>query len=283
VLTFQALGQPVSIDCDDEALAELLAFNFALMRVVDRKVDDTLASPLTYQIRRSSRGRLRMRCPDQRSVDCEGLADALYALEHDLTVALQRRRPELFFVHAAALEHAGQAYLLAGESGNGKSTTAWGLLSRGFKYLSDELSPIDADTLCVHAYPRALSLKSLPPASHPLPASGVRHLDDTLHIGAEGISAVSNFAVCPVSSVFFVRYEPQRAVPALRRASSAEAGARLYAMTLNALAHANQGLDVALRLASRMDCFVLESADLSTTCDLLCEQIRGTPARSTLA
>ena len=49
--------------------------------------------------------------------------------------------------------------LLAGASGNGKSTTAWALLHRGFQYLSDELAPLDLSAMTVHAFPHALCLK----------------------------------------------------------------------------------------------------------------------------
>jgi hypothetical protein len=127
-------------------------------------------------------------------------------------------------------------------------------------------------TLRVHPYPRALSLKRLPPTSHPLPAAGVRHLKDTVRIGAEAIP-VSGMRLCPIDSIVFVRHDRLRASPTLRRLSSAEAGARLYTASLIALDHPDVGVDVALRTGSRMRCFELEAADLTRTCDLFCEQV----------
>ncbi|WP_448173292.1 hypothetical protein [Rhizobacter fulvus] len=271
-LSFRTLGQHVSIRCDDVEAAELLAFCFSAIRDSGGGGETGSTPVLTYLVRRIPSERIQLICPAERSVECEGWDDVLYALEHDLTVSLQRKRPELLFIHAAALERSGRAYLLAGASGDGKSTTAWGLLHRGFNYLSDELSPIDVSTLRVHPYPRALSLKRLPPTSHPLPAAGVRHLKDTVRIGAETIP-VSGMRLCPIDSIVFVRHDRLRASPTLRRLSSAEAGARLYTASLNALAHPDQGLDVALRTASRMRCFELEAADLTRTCDLFCEQV----------
>ncbi len=272
-LRFRTLGHSFSIRCDDVEAADLLAFRFAAMRIDRRDAESELVRPLIYEVGGRGGERFALVCPGNRLVECEGVGAVVHELEHDLTIALQRARPDLFFVHAAALEHAGRAYLLAGDSGNGKSTTAWGLLNRGFNYLSDELSPIDVATLCVHAYPRALSLKAPPPASQPLPPAGVRHLESTLQIGAGGIPTMSGLSVCPIESIVFVRYEPQRAAPALRKVSAAEAGARLYAMTLNALAHVDQGFGVALQIASHLRCYVLESADLADTCDLFHEQV----------
>ena len=59
-----------------------------------------------------------------------------------------------------------------GKTGAGKSTTAWGLLHHGFSYLSDELAPIDLETLEVLPYRHALCLKRRPPS--PLLAGAVK-------------------------------------------------------------------------------------------------------------
>ena len=83
--------------------------------------------------------------------------DMLFLLEQDVTVELQKRRSDLYFLHSAAIERQGKAWLLAAESGSGKSTTAWGLLHHGFGYLSDELSPIDLDSMRVFPYAHALA------------------------------------------------------------------------------------------------------------------------------
>ncbi len=218
---------------------------------------------------------LSLSCRNEPAVSFDDLGDLLYALEHDLTVSLQRRRPDLLFLHAAALECGGRACLLAGDSGHGKSTTAWGLVHRGFNYLSDELSPIDVVDMQVHAYPRALCLKRDPPSTHPLPALGVRHLGDTLHVATASLPTATGPSICPIDAIVFVRYDPTLAAPALRRLSSAEAAARLYTTTLNALAHTDHGLDAVLRVAELSRCFAVDAAELTTTCDLIFERVVG--------
>ncbi len=216
---------------------------------------------------------LTLSCRQEQDVEFQDLGHLLYALEHDLTVALQRRRPDLLFLHAAALERGGRAYLLAGDSGDGKSTTARGLVHRGFSYLSDELSPIDTAAMRVHAYPRALCLKSEPPLTHPLPSSGVRHLGRTLHVATASMPAPVGPAVCPIEALVFVRHDRSLPSPTLRRLSSAEAGARLYTAALNALAHTGHGFDAVLRVASSTRCYALETAELTETCDLFCASV----------
>ena len=163
---------------------------------------------------------------------------------------------------------AAQAWLLVGESGNGKSTTAWGLLHHGFRYLSDELSPIDLTTLQVHAYPHALCLKQPPPV-YPLPANRVLDLGATLHVPVDALPGALAAGPCDLGAVIFVRYGGHRPAPLLRAIGPAEAGARMYTCTLNALAHPDQGLDAVLHVAERIPGFALDSADLRTTCEAL--------------
>lgn len=273
ILRFQVVGQPVSIDCADDGAAELLQANFAGMTsFVPGGV--TGGETLAYLVRRTRPGAvLSLSCRNEPPVEFDSLGDLLYALEKDLTIATQHQRPDLLFLHAAALEIGGRGYLLAGDSGNGKSTTAWGLLHRGFHYLSDELSPIDTATMQVHAYPHALCMKSHPPSTHPLPLSGVQHLGTTLHVPVASLPAAMGPAVCPIEAIVFVRYTRTISAPALRRLGSAEAGARLYTTALNALAHSARGLDAVLGVASQARCFLLETADLGRSCDLFCKSV----------
>ena len=231
---------------------------------------------LSYRVRAGDFGTpLTLSCRGESFADFVDMGNLLYALEKDLTISLQRRRPDLLFLHAAALEQGGRAYLLAGESGNGKSTTAWGLLHRRFRYLSDELSPVDTCSLQVHAYPHALCMKNDPPPTHPLPPAGVQRLGATMHVPVASLPAAVGPAVCPIEAIVFVRYACERTAPVVRELSSAEAAARLYTATLNALAHSGRGLDAVLHVASKARCFVLEAADLDQTCDLFCDSVVG--------
>lgn len=199
--------------------------------------------------------------------------DLLFALEKDITVELQKERPDLYFLHAAALDWKGKAYLLAADSGSGKSTTTWALLHHGFSYLSDELSAIDLETMRVFPYPHALCLKQRPP-DYPLPAATI-DLGRTLHVPVGSLPARAVTEPLPLGGVFLVKYRADLKAPELRSISSAEAGARLYLTALNALSHPHRGLDAAVRIAERVPCFAIHSAGLPATCALIRSALGG--------
>ena len=69
--------------------------------------------------------------------------------------------------------------------------------------------------------------------------------------------------------MFFVSQDAPQRDPVLRRVSTAEAAARLYVSTLNALAHEARGLDAVLKVTSHVSCFVLLAGDLESTCKLI--------------
>lgn len=189
-------------------------------------------------------------------------------LDDQLTIDAQQRRPELLFVHAAAIARNGRALLLAAESGGGKSTTAWGALHEGFTLLSDELAPLDPRTLAVHSHARAVCLKSRPPRPYPLPAGTLRttagfHVPPSLWPSAPPPGPV------PLAAVVFVSYRPRRSKPEMTPVGAAETATRLYANSLNPLAHRSEGLDTVLALARRVPGFVLHSGDLRQTGRLL--------------
>ena len=58
-------------------------------------------------------------------------------------------RPDLLWIHAGVVSSAGRAIVLAGPSGNGKSTMVSEFLERGWHYLSDEIAPIHPSSAAV--------------------------------------------------------------------------------------------------------------------------------------
>jgi hypothetical protein len=194
--------------------------------------------------------------------------DLLFLLEKQLTLELQRQRADLFFLHAAAIALQGRACLLAAESGGGKSTTTWGMLHHGLDYLSDELSPVDVRSMRVFPYPHAIGLKRPLPDSYPLPPSAM-HLGRTIHVPVGSLPGAAILEPAPLGAVFLLKRDRGLSAPEARAIGPAEAGARLYANALNALAHANHGLDAVARIAESVPCFTVSSAGLPATCSLI--------------
>ena len=240
--------------------------------------EDGNATDIDYSLRRHATGGFCISRGDEILVD-ETSDDALqylvvYLLEKLITIDLQKRRTDLYFVHSSALERQGRVLLIVAESGTGKSTTAWALLQHGFRYLSDELAPIDPASLNVHPYPHALCLKAPPPGPYTLP-EGTTQTEKTLHIPVTKLPSPAIMQPKPLHALLFLRRDANVSLPSYTEVSPAEAGARLYANTLNALAHPGSGLDVAIRIAGAVPAFTLNAGELRATCELIAD-LEGT-------
>ncbi len=83
-------------------------------------------------------------------------------------------------LHAAALVDArGDALLIAGPSGFGKTSLTLELLCRDFRFLSDDYAPIDLSTARVEPYPRTVGL--LPDGTVRLPPRFIDAAADPTH------------------------------------------------------------------------------------------------------
>lgn len=262
-LFFRVLGRRVRVDCTSAGIAGTVAANFQALAA---EGGDEPADLHYTAHRHGEAGPYVLERPGLPSLTAPDIGTLLFHLEKDLTVTLQRMRPELLFLHAAALAYGDGAWLLAGDSGSGKSTTAWALLHHGLRYLSDELSPIDLQTLRVLPYPHALCLKRRPPEPYPLPPAAL-DLGDTLHVPAAALPGGVAARPCTVAGLLFVRHRPGLGAPALRPLTPAEACARLYVVTLNALAHPGDGLDAVQHLAEQVPAYALETGELAAACE----------------
>lgn len=191
----------------------------------------------------------------------------IYQIEKDITVEIQYLCKNLFFMHGAALEKNGEVLLLTGRSGAGKSTTTWGMLNKGFNYLSDELAPINLDSMQVSPYPHAVCLKSHPPL-YPLPGD-ILKTTRTMHVPVELLPCKAHLESFPLTKVIIVEFSAENTSPELTRLSQAEACMNIYTNGLNQLAHENDGLAAATKIAAGCDVYTLNAAKLDETCDLI--------------
>jgi hypothetical protein len=267
-LHFSIFGQRIRVRCDDDVFRQLVLANYGAFRAPSGAHD------LSYTIERTARGDFRIDCGDEMLVDGSGDEAVqyafLYMLEKQVALDLQKRRTDLYFVHASALERRGRVSVISAASGTGKSTTAWALLQHGFRYLSDELAPIAPGTFDVHPYPHALCLKAEPPGPYPLPGA-IARTEHTMHVPVALLPSGVAPEPAPLHALFFLRRDTQRSRPAFSRLSPAEAGARLYANTLNALAHPASGLNAAIDIAGAAPAFLVDVGELRATCELIAE------------
>lgn len=264
-LFIQVLGCRVNLNCQTPRVFELFRQNYSHMEGENSGVPD-----INYLIHSTKSGYTVQR------EDCNPLSamddgELLYIVEKDLTIELQKLRRDLYFLHAAALAIAQNAFLLVAPSGGGKSITTWALLHHGLSYLSDELSPVDLTRIEVHSYPHAICLKREPPRAYPVPANTVR-TSRTLHIPTRELPVRSEPAI--LSCIFFLDFCPKAKRPLARQLSSAEAAAHLYAQALNPLAHPEDGLEGAAAIAQSTPCIHLQAAGLDQTSEVIREELR---------
>jgi hypothetical protein len=270
-LHFLILGQHVRVQCQDAALRRVLLANFGAMAATYAHGPPDLDYNIGGD---TATGVFSLAREGQTVYEAANAGDVLFLLEKDVIVELQTRRPDLLFLHAAAIDWQGRVCLLAAESGGGKSTTSWGLLHHGFNYLSDELSPVDLDSMRVFPYPHALCLKRPAVAGYRLPASAL-DLGRTIHIPARSLPGTTVSGSRPIGAVFLVTHSAEFSAPSMRAVGPAEASARLYVTALNALAHPNCGLDAVIRVCETVPCFAVSCAELSATCDLIRSTTQG--------
>lgn len=261
-LHLRVLGYTVGIRCHDRAAMRLLSAIFGgMLTPLQERCD------FTYDVQSHTEPSFLVRRDDGSLLKAGDAADLAFQLEKDLTIALQKKRADLLFLHAAAVAWQGQGFVIAAPSGTGKSTTTWALLHHGFQYLSDELAPIDLAKLVILPYPHALCLKQLPPAPYHLPASEPL-TGWSIHVPTRMLPSAVLHESAPLSVLFVLQYAPGLP-PQLREMGVAEASTRLYANALNLLAHRDQGLDAIVRVATGARCFMLRSGDLAATAALV--------------
>lgn len=255
--------------CADHAATDLLRLNFAefLCPASARQPDEWI------RIEAGTATPWQLVHKDDEPLPIGNTYGLLYSVEKTLTIATQRHRPDLFFLHAAALAIDGNAVLLIASSGSGKSTTAWAMTQRGFAYLSDELAPIDLPAMTVHPYPHALCLKSIPPSPFDLPATTIVTAH-TMHVPTDSMTNVCRrpTALC---AVFFNRYDASASAPSVRSMGAGEATASIYRNGLNQLAHEGAGLAAAAKIAGAVACYQLITNDLDRSCALVLETLES--------
>jgi len=255
----------LQIHCENDFIYEVVLKNFGFF--IDVTADENDPDFL-YELKSGKEEPTYTIIRNKNTVlDCEDIGMLVYRLEKDITVEMQYVCSALFFMHGAVLEKNGEVSLLTGRSGAGKSTTTWGLLNNGFNYLSDELAPINLETMHVSPYPHAICLKSHPPL-YPLP-DGILKTNRTMHVPVELLPCKAHLESFPLTRVLIIEYSKENTEPVLTKLSQAAACMHIYSNGLNQLAHDNDGLAAATRIAASCEVYSLAAAKLDDTCALI--------------
>jgi len=83
------------------------------------------------------------------------LENLIPLVKDEVRLQFMRKRPDLLWMHAGVIERHGGALLLAGVSGQGKSTLTTYLCEHGWRFLSDDVAPVRMDADRVLPFPQA--------------------------------------------------------------------------------------------------------------------------------
>jgi energy-coupling factor transporter ATP-binding protein EcfA2 len=195
--------------------------------------------------------------------------DALLHLLWHINAEAFRRTGDFLLIHAGAVvaPETGDAILLPGGTGSGKTTLVAALISEGFDYLSDEAAAIDPVSNLVYPFPRALAFKQ---GSWEVVASiwkGVEtiQLDGGIgnqrHVLPEDLRAACRAQPSPVRTIVSVKYESSSPTEIVR-VSRAAAAVKLAEGALNLRTYRERGIELIGRVVRDAECYQLRSGDL---------------------
>lgn len=182
-------------------------------------------------------------------------------------------------LHAAAAERGGRAVLLPAPSGWGKSTTVAGLVARGFGYLTDDVSVLDASGV-VQPYPKPIALarrlRRLFPDLEVLPKAADRYLGEEGFVTPEDLGGqVGQPSV--IGLVVIPRYSAD-AANRLVELPRSECLRLLVEQSFNIASLGTTALPTLSRCLEGCGCYRLEYRDLPVAVELVASALHeGAP------
>jgi hypothetical protein len=199
------------------------------------------------------------------------------------TIVAGVHRQGVLAVHAGAAAASSGTVVIAGRSGQGKSTLILGLVQRGFGLLSDELALLDPRTGLVHPYPRAIHVR---PATIGLIPELVSLADRPRHElggGSEWSAAPAEIAAllggrlgvaAPLAAVVLLEGTPDpTAEPRIRQEFPAVAAIELLRSTWAASTGFSATLDAVGGMVATVPCLRLSVGQFDRTVDRLIDHL----------
>ena len=249
----RVLSCDIAVRCGDEASSDLLCECYSAFLL---PAQTEFLPVLGYDVSLTGHANGWTMRRDETAIHCHDSYDLIYEFEKDMTECVQLLRPDLFFIHGAALSVAERCVIISGASGSGKSSLVWFMSQNGFDYLSDELAPVDPSNLHVEPYPHALCLKNKPLSEPALPDS-TQYTGATIHVPAYELPTRALERPCPLGMLVFIDGSLNGRDLVVRAISSAESAARLYSNGLNQLSHRGDGLPAVAGMASGVSSYLM--------------------------
>jgi HprK-related kinase A len=191
-------------------------------------------------------------------------------LEWGLNWCVSAHCHQYLIFHAAVVEKSGRAMILPAPPGSGKSTLCAGLVNRGWRLLSDELTLVDFASCTVVPLPRPVSLKN---ASIEV----IRAFAPTAAIGPAVHDTTKGSVAHMRAPTDSVRRAPETAAPGwiVLPRYQAGAGARLTPLSkarglmkmaenaFNYSVHGRRGFELLARFVDSCSCYEFAYGDLA--------------------
>lgn len=141
-------GQQVTVRTDVAEMRDYVARTYELM------LSERNGSPICHLEITHAAGGYALRGASE--IDHAGEISGLYEyLKYQLLVQFIRKRQDLLWLHAAAVERNGKALIVAGPSGQGKSTLSTRLCEMGWGFMSDDIAPVRMSSNEVLPFPQS--------------------------------------------------------------------------------------------------------------------------------
>jgi hypothetical protein len=201
------------------------------------------------------------------------VSEALVHLLADVNFNAVASRPDKLVLHAGAVTLGDCSLLLPGPSGAGKSTLTAALVSRGFRYLTDEAAAIEPVSLAIEPYPKPLTLSpdSLATLGHRVVTAADGGLKQVVASAAFCAGAVGRPA--PARLLVFPSYKVG-ATSTLTPMSRAEAMVTVANCSFNFVDHGGEWMPLLQRLVEACWCGRLTIGNLDEASDLVIQLVR---------
>ena len=158
VARYDVLGVGVELDSDDPTVVEVVEASYGIFRPAGDPADRPVPAARIQVRQTASEWLVSGGTAEPRTCRSADMAavETLDRLVDTVQRGLHARG--LISIHSAAVATAHGILVVAGASGQGKSTLALGLAHRGYGLLSDELSIVDGDGT-VLPYPRSVHVR----------------------------------------------------------------------------------------------------------------------------
>jgi len=254
-------GEQVTVRTDVAEMRDFVARTYQLM-LSDR--NDSVISHLEVT---HSPGGFSFR--GESELDHGEISGLYEYVKYQLLVQFIRRRQDLLWLHAAAVVRNGKAVIVAGPSGQGKSTLSTRLCEKGWSFMSDDIAPV-----------RMASNEVLPfPQSPFRRIGGTREVDrptlealekETVSIAPESIRRQA----APIAAIVFPVYRPDTSSSLIPMAPGNAAFELLRSYT-NFVDHKESGVARASELARQIPAYQLMYSEGIDAAGLLNSSLLG--------